>query len=404
MNGPSASAPGGRATRAGSWWTGTRLVAGRAVAEGVASRSWRAVTALLLLAGIAVVVLPRIIGGGAADYQLATIGSPPPALVAGLEATGKAGDFTVKYAALADGDDVRQAVEDGDADAGLVPGKIYVSRNGSGTFPTIVSAAVREIAVVEALVAAGLQPQEVARIQATPPPAQVVVGPVQDEGRAAVGFASGIVLYLALIVAGTGLVTTVATEKTTRVSEVLLAVLRPTQMLVGTVLGAGALAMAQLAAIVIPVAVSLVVTDSPYLPAAAAPDVALAVIWFVLGLSLYAFVFAALAALVDKLTEVNSAVVPVYVVLIASYFIAVTVVVSDPNNWLSVIASLFPLSAPLVMPARWASGVVPVWQLTFSMLLTAGGAVLLALLASQVYRRGIVRTGRRLTIRDALGR
>jgi ABC-2 type transport system permease protein len=80
----------------------------------------------------------------------------------------------------------------------------------------------------------------------------------------------------------------------------------------------------------------------------------------------------------------------------------VTVTVSDPNSWASVAASLFPLSAPLVMPIRWASGLVPGWQLVLAMGVAAATAGLLALFASRIYARGLSRTGRRLKLREVL--
>jgi len=390
----------------GSWWRGTTLVARRALAEGLVSRGWRAVTAVMLAIGVAAIVLPRILSGGATSYTLATVGDAPPGLVAQLSAAGEAGQFTVEYTSLDDDAAVRQAVRDGSADVGLVTStaapQIFEQRAGTGSFPGVVAGAVQATTTLAALSAAGLDAAQIAAIQATPRPEQVVLGTVVDEGRAGVGFAAGLVLYLALILAGTGIATTVATEKSTRVSEVLLAVLRPTQLLVGTVLGVGLLALLQILALAVPLGLSLLLSDSSAVPAAAAPDVALAVVWFVLGLCLYAFVFAALAALVDKVTEVNSAVMPANFLLVGSYVLAVAVVSSSPESWVSVTASMFPLSAPLVMPARWATGTVPVWQLLLSMALTAAAAVVLAKVASEVYRRGVVRTGRRVTLRELI--
>ncbi len=389
-----------------SWWAGTRLVAARAMAEGFAGKGWRIVTGLMLLGGIAAVVIPRLLGSGDTTYTLAVVGPAKPALVAQLAASARAGDFTVEYKALADEGAVARAVRDGKADAGLVgegaSARLYVPTLGVGVFPALVSGAVQANVTVDALIASGLTPTQISALQDLPAPKQVVLGPADDPRRAGVGFGVGLVLYLALILAGSGIATTVATEKSTRISEVLLAVLRPTQLLVGTVLGVGLLALIQISAAAIPVAVSLFASHSSALPSDAAPDVALGVVWFVLGLSVYAFVFAGLAALVDKITEVSSAILPANALLIGSYLIAVTVVVSSPNGWFSVAASMFPMSAPMVMPMRWASGGVPGWQLVVSMLLTAGAAVLLARLASVIYKRGVVRTGQRVSLRDVL--
>jgi len=193
-------------------------------------------------------------------------------------------------------------------------------------------------------------------------------------------------------------------EKSTRISEVLLAVLRPSQVLVGTVMAVGAVTLVQLLVLAAPLAVAVPVTDNIGLPPVAAGDIGLAVAWFVLGFALYAFLFAASAALVDKITEVSSAITPVIMILVAGYMLAVTVVMSDPSSGWSVAASMFPLTAPLAMPIRWASGEVPAYQLVLAMALTAAASVLLIWVASSIYRRALLITGHRVRLRELITR
>ena len=388
-----------------NWWGGTWLVARRALAEGFASRSWRIVTALMLAGGLAVVVIPRVLGDQGTRYTLASVGPAPEALRAQLDAAGKAADFSVDYKALPDVAAVRDAVREGQVDAGLsragTDARIYVQRPDAGIYG-VLSAALSAQAAASAMEQAGLTPSQIAQLQDIPLPEQVIVGPVRDQARAGIGFAAGVVLYIALLLVGTGIATTVATEKSTRVSEVLLSVLRPTQLLVGTVLGAGLLGLVQVAALAVPAAASLLASHRSDVPSSAAADVALAIVWFVLGLGVYAFVFAALGALVDKVTEVSSALMPVQFLLIGAYMLSVLVVVSAPTSWASVAASLFPLTSPIVMPMRWASGMVSGWELVLSMTLAVAAAVLLARFAALVYRRGVVRTGQRVKLRQVL--
>ena len=388
------------------WWPGTRLVAGRTIVESVNSRSWRVTTAIMLLLGIAIVVVPRLIGSSATTYRLATVGEASPGLVAMLQAAGEAGDFTVETETVADTAAAREAVRSGAVDVALtgVTAKdtAFVAADSGGTFPALVAQAAVAQSTTAEMHDAGLTAEQIAAIQGTLPPEQVSVGRVANEARAGVGYATGIVLYLALILAGATIATGVATEKSSRISEVLLAVLRPTQLLVGTVLGVGLVMLAQIAALAIPVVVGISTGDGLDIPADATGDLVLAIVWFVLGLLLYAFVFAALGALVDKPTEVGSAIMPANAVLIGAYLLAIFVTVSDPNSWASVAASLFPFSAPLVMPIRWASGLVPNWQLVLAMALTLLTAVGVAAFASRIYARGLTLTGRRVKLREAM--
>jgi ABC-2 type transport system permease protein len=71
---------------------------------------------------------------------------------------------------------------------------------------------------------------------------------------------------------------------------------------------------------------------------------------------------------------------------------------------LSVVTSIFPFSAPVAMPIRWASGEVPVYQLLLAMALTAGTALLLVRLAAAMYGRALLITGRRAKLREVVGR
>ena len=386
------------------WWTGTSMVTGRALREGLNSRTWKVVTGVMLLAGLAVIVVPRVIGQDATTFTLATVGAPTEGLRARLQAAGEAGDFTVEILATQDASAAEQAVRDGDANAALVAGQptstLFVDSLRAGPLPAIVSQAVVTESITQTLAESGLSPTQIAQIQQTPAPEQVAVGRAQDESRAGVGFGVGIVVYLALILTGTGVATAVATEKSTRVSEVLLAVLRPTQMLVGTVAGVGALGLLQVTALAVPVVIGLATSGTLEIPPEASGDVLLGVAWFVLGILEYAFVFAALAALVEKVSEVGTATIPVNVMLVGSYLVAVVVTAQDPNSVVSVIASLFPLSSPLVMPVRWATGFVPPWQLVVSMSLVVVASVVLARFAAAVYALGIVSTGQRLRLRQ----
>jgi ABC-2 type transport system permease protein len=385
-----------------AWWRGTSLVAERGLVENVRSRSFKVVTGLLLLLSIAAVTIPQFLSGGGTTYTLATIGKAPAQVVAALNAAGKSADFTVKYVSRMDEAAIRRAVRDGVATAGLAAGTLYTASRSAGTFPVMVAQAEVTLETSRQLSAAGLSPQQVADLQSIRPPRQVIVGRVNDEGRAAAGLAVGIVLYLALTFAGNAIATTVATEKSTRISEVLLAVLRPSQVLVGTVMAVGTATLVQLLVLATPLAVAVQVTDKIGVPTVAADDMGLAVAWFVLGFALYAFLFAAAAALVNKITEVSSAITPVIILLAAGYMLAVTVVMSDPNGGWGVALSMFPLTAPLAMPIRWASGEVPVWQLVLAMALTAATAVLLVWVASSIYRRALLITGHRVKLREVI--
>jgi ABC-2 type transport system permease protein len=385
-----------------AWWQGTRLVAGRALADGVRSRTVRITTLILLLVGLAVVMVPRLLGGDEPTYTLASVGEPSAPIRAQLDAAGEAAGFRMEYQSVVDAATVESTIREGDATVGLVDTTVYVRTDAPGTVAVLVGQAVAATERADLLREAGLTPAEIAQVGSLSLPDQVEVGPVQDEGRAAVGFIVGIVLYMAIMFSGNLIALNVGVEKSTRIAEVLLAVLRPSQILVGNVLGIGLQTLAQLLVLTVPIIVAITVTDGLDVPTVAAGDIALGMAWFVLGFLMYAFLFAATAALVDKVTDVGSATMPVTVFLVLAYLGAVIVVQQDPGSAVSVALSMFPLTSPMAMPVRWSSGMVPEWQLIISMLLALGAAVLLAWFGSRVYRRALVITGRRLRLGEVL--
>ena len=95
---------------------------------------------------------------------------------------------------------------------------------------------------------------------------------------------------------------------------------------------------------------------------------------------------------------------PVTLLLVAAYMLSITVVTADPSGPWSTVLSMFPPTAPLAMPIRWASGTAPTYQLILAMVLTAGTAVLFAAIASAVYQRALLITGHRVKLRELTGR
>jgi ABC-2 type transport system permease protein len=385
-----------------SWWRGTALVAGRSLLETVRSRAYRLITAVLLIASAAAVIVPHLLLERPTTYTLATVGAAPAPLREVLASSAARQGFSVEYAVRGTPEAVRVAVRDGDATAGLADGTLYTGTGVDQTFSAVVGQAVVAVETTARLQAAGLTPAQIASVAAVRPPLQVTVGRTDSSERAAVGYGVGIALYLAITFAGGAIASAVAVEKSTRVSEVLLAVLRPSQVLVGTVSAVGAATLAQVLVLAVPLGVA-VRLGYVGLPPVASGDLALALVWFALGFAVFAFVFAAAAALVDKVTEASAAVAPVTTVLVIGYLLSIIVVTGNPSSGWSTAISLFPLSAPMAMPVRWSGGEVPVWQLVTAMALTAGTAVLLVGVGAAVYRRAVVITGHRVRWRELLG-
>jgi ABC-2 type transport system permease protein len=188
----------------------------------------------------------------------------------------------------------------------------------------------------------------------------------------------------------------VAIEKANRISEVLLAVVRPTALFFGKVVGVGLAGLAGLAVGGIPVAVKAVASGD--LPAGLGSAVAGGLPWMLLGLVLYLTTAGALGALVERQEEVGSVLMPLSLLLIATYVVAQ----SAAGGGFGSVLAIFPYTSPIVMPVRLALGDASAGEIVASL---AVGVVTVAFalrLGAAVYRRGIVHTGRRLHLGEVL--
>ena len=353
-----------------TWWHGMVLVLGRGLREQLRSKTFKIVTALMLLLSIGAVLVPKLVTAGPTTYTLATVGPAPAPLTTSLDAAARATDVHTAYVVRTDEAGVRSAVQHGEATVGLAGDQMYVAERTAGAFPGIVAQSLVRIETRRLLTGFGLTPSRCpGSIRA--PSRQVFVAPVEALGRAGVGFAVGLVLYLALLFSGQIISMTVATEKASRISEVAPGGASP-QPDPRRYRPRGRDRRDDRA--VRPVRAALRRRNGDRFLLAArhgrsrpgARDHVVRPGFHALRLPLRRG-----GALVDKVTEAGTAVLPVTALIIAGYLLGVTVVMGDPNSTLSVAVSLFPLTAPLTMPIRWAAGEVPIYQLLLALGLTA---------------------------------
>ena len=212
----------------------------------------------------------------------------------------------------------------------------------------------------------------------------------------------GASLLLATIaVYGQWVLTGVVEEKANRVVEVIVAAVRPRHLLAGKVIGIGLLGLAQVA-LVGGLAAILLVAGVFDAPASLGTSVALVVPWFALGYALYAVAYAAAGAVASRSQDVNSAGMPVTYTLLAAFFLGYAVLAADASGPLADLLTLFPLTAPLVLPARSALVGVPLWEHVAAVLVVLATIYALIRIAGRIYGAGLLRSGPALDLRTAI--
>ncbi|WP_035288379.1 ABC transporter permease [Actinokineospora spheciospongiae] len=225
--------------------------------------------------------------------------------------------------------------------------------------------------------------------------------PTGDQ-RLVVALVLVVLLYMSLLLHGTMVAQGVVEEKSSRVVEILLAAVRPWQLLLGKVVGLGLVGLAQLAVIGAAGLVLAATAGALTIPAAAAGTLLWGLFWYVLGYLFYAAVFAAAGSLVSRQEETQAVLLPVTSVLVLTFVLAFGLLTRSPTGTGTAVLSLLPPFAPILMPARLALGTAPAWQVLLAAALLLAAVAALAWLGGRVYTGAILRTDGRVRVRDAL--
>ncbi|MRG48836.1 ABC transporter permease subunit [Chitinophaga sp. SYP-B3965] len=254
----------------------------------------------------------------------------------------------------------------------------------------------------------------------------------------AVGYGSGFLIYMILLIFGMGVMRGVMEEKTNRVAEVMISSVKPFQLMMGKIVGIAGVGLTQfLIWIVLIVGLNLLLPlfiDPASLQSASAQGGAMGggqssaamvemmekinfvkdnvswsmvifcfLFYFLGGYLFYAALFAAVGSLVNEdPNDAQSLVFPVTLPVIISIFMMFAAV-RKPNGLIAIWGSMIPFTSPVVMMARIPYGVpgtVPYWQLILSMLLLIGGIVGTTWVAAKIYRTGILLYGKKITLKE----
>ena len=340
-------------------------------------------------------------GGGAAQFRLAIAGEGQALPVSVLRTQARAAGVSLTIRVFADAVAARAAVSAGMQDAVLIDGTELV---GDHSVPTQLANVV-EAAAVQHRIATNLDPSLTPdQVQALLNPVPVAVrtiapaDPNQATNRA-VALVALLLLYGQLFGYGIAVASGVIEEKSSRIVEILLSAIKPRELLVGKVLGIGALGLLQLVFISVYAVVLASATGAMHVPAHALGTVAISLGWFALGFAFYASLFAVAGALVARMEELQNAIVPINLLILASFFISITAV-GSPDTPLAIAASLLPFSSALAMPVRIAVGSATPGQILASLAILVVSIGALVPFAGRLYSNAVLRTGSRVKLRE----
>jgi ABC-2 type transport system permease protein len=384
--------------------TGARqawLVARREMRERSRSRAFQASVAFLIVGVAAMLILPTLLKPSS-TRDVGITGPAPTALAATIAGQAQAAGITARVHPYASVAAAEQAVRQGHLDV-LVAGARRLEWKGKADeqLKTVVTGAIQLATIRERAAAAGISPGALAALLAPAPVASVELGsaPGRSSGDETAVLVMTVVLFFGISVFGQMVLTGVLEEKASRVVEVLLARIPPRALLAGKVAGIGLLGLAQIGVTALAALVAVAAVHSIEVPAVRASVLAWALVWFVLGYTLYATVYGALGSLGSRVEDAQSVAGPVMVVMAVAYF-ASFVTIGQPGSVFARAISYFPLTAPMAMPGRIAMGAAAWWEPVIAAALTLAAIAGLVQLAGRVYTRAILHSGPALSLRD----
>ena len=376
-----------------------RLVAAREISSRLRDKNFIISSVVIVLVLVGLLGFQVAIDSGSDTIRVGVVGDATTYGPA-LEAQGETLDGDVEVMELDDRSAAEAAIEDGDVDGVLLvrgEPELLVEQSTDGALQAVVQGAVSQVSVAAQLREAGIDRIDVPEV------AVIALDPGADRAgqRVVIAIVGISVLYSLLLLFGQFVAQGVVEEKSSRVVELLLATMRPWQLLAGKIIGLGLLGLGQIALIAAVGVGGALAFDLVDIPGDLVGTAVGVVAWFVLGYALYASIFAAVASLVSRQEDLNTVVMPMSLVLIGALVVGIQAA-GDPDGPLARITSYLPGLSPLVMPVRQAAGDVALWESAVAVVLMLAAIAAIVRLGGRVYAGALLRTGGKTKLREAL--
>ncbi len=304
---------------------------------------------------------------------------------------------------MTDRAEAERLVEEGELDAAVDGDTVIVEKELDGDLEALLQIANREVRAQQALAAAGVSGDEAAAITNPPPLQTAAIDPPdeEDDQRRTLVIFGVFFVFGQIFGYGFAVASSVVEEKASRVVELLLAKIRPSELLTGKILGVGALGFAQLTLFMVVGLAAASITGSVDLPPGVASAFVLVLGWFLLGFAIYSALFAMAGAVASRAEELQNTTSPITFLIMAGYF-GTFAAIGDAGGLMARVMSWIPFWSPLVMPVRMASGEVSAAEAVAVIGLALATVVVVVRLAGRIYSGGALRTRGRIKLKEAL--
>jgi ABC-2 type transport system permease protein len=214
-------------------------------------------------------------------------------------------------------------------------------------------------------------------------------------------------MYMVVMLYGMNVARSIIEEKTSRVFEVLLATIRPEEMMAGKIIGVGGVGLAQIAIWMLAVglisasSIGSTLTGGDLAIAITPVQILFFMLYFVFGFLLYSSMAAALGAMTNSEQELQQ--LNMFLVMpLAVCFIALRSVLANPDSTAARVLALIPPFTPLIMYLRVSLGHPARWEVVLSIVLLSASIYGIIWVTSRIYRIGVLMYGKRPNLPEIL--
>ena len=385
-------------------------IAMREITERVRGRIFRVGTLVILVAVAAAIVIPALDKSSSklTPQTVGVVGSLSPLARHVVRGVGSADQDSVTFVSEPSLQAAKADLLSGRVDFVIVDGVEIlldqpVTSSSSSIDTTLVENAATYLGVLEAYRTAGLTPAQIVHVVGAKPVAVHSLRPGSKSVARTTSVIGIVLLFVMLTQYCTWILIGVMQEKSSRVVEVLLATVRPIQLLGGKVLGIGLVALGQA---VLVVAFALVVAKavgSDLLHGTSTLVLLCELLWLVLGYAFYCWMYAAAGSMAERQDQVQTLALPLSIPILFGYIYSITALSSGHADLFFKVLAYVPFTAPFCMSVLVGLSQVAWWQFVASVVITIVGTAVMATVAAQIYRRAVLQTGARVHLRYLFG-
>lgn len=277
----------------------------------------------------------------------------------------------------------------------------------------VLERAVNSVLVADRLEAAGLDPERVTELTRRVDLKTFKLGAkgeeTRDRGQAfMLSYFLVLIIYMSVLMYGIYVMRGVLEEKTSRIVEIIVSAVRPFELMLGKILGIGAVGLTQMLlwsglgfALSAPAVLGTMGLSGVEMPSFSARALVFFVVYFVLGFLLYGTLYAGVGAAFETEQDAQNFQIVITMFLVVP-LVLIPMLMNEPDGTLAVVMSLIPFFTPILMFLRMTLTQVPAWQIAASVLVMVASILAMAWIVGKIYRVGILMHGSKPKLADVV--